>query len=192
MTMGSNKVFETERLTVTISPAKLEDHVRILDIGGGGEGVISKIYKHKVVAIDQRYDELSEILDTESLKLVMDATKLEFVQEQFERATAFYSYMYMSEAEVKSSISEVYRVLKDKGLFEIWDVEMPSSHNQEKEIFIAQLEIKYDEESITTGYGVRLKEQKMSLFSDLLVDNGFTIVKAELNENHTFYIEARK
>ena len=116
MTMDSNKVFETERLTVTISPAKLEDHVRILDIGGGGEGVISKIYKHKVVAIDQRYDELSEILDTESLKLVMDATKLDFIQEQFERATAFYSYMYMSEAEVKSSISEVYRVLKDKGL----------------------------------------------------------------------------
>ncbi|WP_029503528.1 hypothetical protein [Lachnoclostridium phytofermentans] len=43
----------------------------ILDIGGGGEGVISSIYGKDVTAIDYRKDELDE-LQYDSMKLVIN------------------------------------------------------------------------------------------------------------------------
>jgi len=193
MSIDTSKIFETERKTVTIVPQKLDYNERILDIGGGGEGIISKIYKDKVVAIDNRLDELNEIIDTLSLKIVMDATKLDFINKQFERATAFFTFMYMRDLEIKSVISEIYRVLKDNGVFEIWDIEMPSVSTIKEDIFIAQLDIKYEDKSITTGYGVQLKEDQNSrCICDLLVKSGFIIEQLVLNENSTFYIKVRK
>ncbi len=189
----SSKVLETQRKTVTIIPQRLADNVKILDIGGGGEGIISKIYKEKVVAIDNRADELNEIIGTSSLKIVMDATKLDFIDGQFDRATAFYSFMYMNDSDVNDSIAEAYRVLKDKGAFEIWDIDMPSISDVEEDIFIAQLNVKYEDQSITTGYGVQLKEaHNASTITALLIKNGFKIEQKVLKENGTFYIEARK
>lgn len=193
MSIDTNKILETERITVTIVPKNLGDNERILDIGAGGEGIISKIYKEKVVAIDNRLDELNEIIETLSLKIVMDATKLDFINNQFERATAFFSFMYMSDLEIKSAVREVYRVLKDNGVFEIWDIEMPSISDTEKDTFIAQLDIKYEDKAVTTGYGVQLKvEHNSSYISDLLIKSGFKIEQLVLNENGSFYIEVKK
>ncbi len=193
MSIDTSKILETERKTVTIVHQKLDANERVLDIGGGGEGIISKIYKEKVVAIDNRLVELSEIIETSSLKIVMDATKLDFINNQFERATAFFTFMYMSDLEIKSAIGEIYRVLKDNGVFEIWDVEMPSISAIEEDIFIVQLDIKYEDKSVTTGYGVQLKEEKNSKYiSDLLIKGGFIIEQFILNENSTYYIKVRK
>ena len=193
MSIDTGKILETERIAAIIVPQSLGDNERILDIGGGGEGIISKIYKEKVVAIDKRLDELNEIIETLSLKIVMDATKLDFINNQFERATAFFSFMYMSDLEIKSAISEIYRVLKDNGVFEIWDIEMPSISDTEKDTFIAQLDIEYEDKTVTTGYGVQLKEEHNSRYiSDLLVKSGFKIEQLLLNENSAFYMEVRK
>ncbi len=193
MSIDTSKILETEQITITIVSQNLGDNERILDIGGGGEGIISKIYKEKVVAIDNRIDELNEIIETLSLKIVMDATKLDFINDQFERATAFFSFMYMSDLEIKSAVREVYRVLKDNGVFEIWDIEMPSISDTEKDTFIAQLDIKYEDKAVTTGYGVQLKvEHNSSYISDLLIKSGFKIEQLVLNENGSFYIEVKK
>ena len=189
-----HNIFETERKIVTLEPVNLLEGQRILDIGGGGEGVISSVYKDKVVAIDIRSKELEEISEPSSLKIVMDATQLAFLDNQFERTTAFFSFMYMNASEIIKVIEEVYRVLKSGGTFEIWDIEMPSINDVNEDIFIAQLEIKVNEHSISTGYGVRLREQQQTMHQlcALFVDCGFKLTKSKLHENGTFYIEAKK
>lgn len=194
MNVDSSRVLETERKTVVVTPKMLSEGQRVLDIGGGGEGVISKIYKEKVVAIDTRLEELEEIGETGSLKIVMDATKLAFADNQFDLATAFFSFMYMDSVEIGKAIGEVYRVLKANASFEIWDIEMPSALDVEQDIFVAQLEIMIGQHSIRTGYGVRVRSERHSAdrLSSLLTEKGFILAKSCLNENGTFYLEALK
>ena len=60
----------------------------ILDIGGGGEAVIGRIYRDKVTAVDNRQEELDEAPDCCSKKL-MDATELLFPDDSFDNVTFF-------------------------------------------------------------------------------------------------------
>ena len=50
---------------------------KILDIGGGGEGIIGRLYGPQVIAIDYRQDELDEA-PASCEKRLMDATALDF------------------------------------------------------------------------------------------------------------------
>jgi hypothetical protein len=61
----------------------------VLDIGGGGEGVIGRMEGLQVVAIDTREDELLEAPEG-PLKVVMDARDLQFLDGTFFAATAFF------------------------------------------------------------------------------------------------------
>lgn len=194
MSLDMSKVLQTERITIVIEPNMPLEGQRVLDIGGGGEGIISTLYKEKVVAIDIRPDELNEMEESRSLKIVMDATKLAFTDHQFDRATAFFSFMYMTDVEIIKAIEEVHRVLKTNGSLEIWDIEMPSTNDVEADIFIVQLDVRLNEKTIETGYGVQLKEeqQTMGRFSALLNESGFKIGKSFLYENGIFYLEAVK
>jgi ubiquinone/menaquinone biosynthesis C-methylase UbiE len=83
----------------------------ILDIGGGGEGVIGQIYGKKVIAIDNRQEELDEAPDC-CQKELMDATELLFPDESFDQVTFFYSLMYMTEEIQHRAICEAARVLR--------------------------------------------------------------------------------
>ena len=65
----------------------------ILDIGGGGEGVIGKLMGEKVIAIDFKKEELLEAAEG-PLKIIMDARELKFLNESFQTVTAFFSFMY--------------------------------------------------------------------------------------------------
>lgn len=47
----------------------------ILDIGGGGEGIIGRLYPTQAIVIDNRKDELLEA-PRGPIKLVMDARKM--------------------------------------------------------------------------------------------------------------------
>lgn len=67
---------------------------RILDIGGGGEGIIGLLYGSKVVAIDQRKKELEEAPEG-PLKIVMDARELNFLDNSFDAVTSFFTLMYV-------------------------------------------------------------------------------------------------
>ncbi len=59
---------------------------RILDIGGGGEGVISRLCGNGVIAIDKRRDELLKSPDI-GLKIVMDACNMGFLDCSFDVVT---------------------------------------------------------------------------------------------------------
>ncbi|MFX1476039.1 MAG: class I SAM-dependent methyltransferase [Promethearchaeota archaeon] len=162
---------------IDIQEIKLEDFPAkgwILDIGGGGEGVIGRLKGDMVVAIDNRKDELEDAPEG-PLKIVMDATKLQFLDESFSTVTAFFSMMYMNTETRAKVFQEVYRVLKPGGLFHLWDVTIPSQSDPDKPLFVVPLRITLPSEVIQTGYGVPWKgrQQNIETYTTLAHQTGF-------------------
>jgi len=148
---------------------------RILDIGGGGEGVISRHAGEGVIAIDKLKEELEESPDV-GIKIVMDATSMQFLDNVFDNATCFYSLMFMSDATVKKCLAEAYRVLKPRGYLWIWDTVIPSQAAEN--IFVVQLKIALAAEEISTGYGVGWnREQSAEYLSAVCTEIGFKQVE---------------
>lgn len=90
----------------------------ILDIGGGGEGIIGRLYKSAVTAVDNMQEELDEAPNC-CKKLLMDAAALDFADESFDNVTFFYSLMYMNTDVKAKAIEEACRVLKTGGVLTI-------------------------------------------------------------------------
>lgn len=122
----------------------------ILDIGGGGEGIIGRAFGKRVIAIDNRQEELDEAPDC-CEKRVMDATVLEFEDAAFENVTFFYSLMYMDPETQQKAIREASRVLKTGGSVHIWDADISSAY---PEPFVVHLEIPIGDETVCTSYGI--------------------------------------
>ena len=169
---------------------------RILDIGGGGEGVVARYWaacgnnSGDVVVIDNRADELEESPDF-GIKIIMDARKLMFLDNSFDNITCFFSLMYMDEQTKSQFLDEAYRVLKPNGVLWLWDTSI--SEVSLKEIFIVNLDIILtDQQRISTGYGVTWnKSQSSESISALCANAGFSIVTNTLNEQ-CFFIKAIK
>lgn len=164
----------------------------ILDIGGGGEGVIGKVYGKDVVAIDIRKDELVET-SNDALKIVMDATDLKFLNNSFPTVTAFFTLMYMKHDIKIKTLKEIYRVLKKNGILDIYETNMPAYKEDEKEIYVLQLKYKINNKEVQTGYGCALqnKEINKDYYLNLLKQIGF---KAELiyEKNEIYRIRAKR
>lgn len=126
----------------------------ILDIGGGGEGIIGRIYGGQVVAIDNREEELDEAPDA-CEKRLMDATALQFPDRSFDHVTFFYALMYMNRDEQKKALGEAVRVLKPGGKIHLWDADIDSAY---PEPFVVDLEIVTDRFSVHTSYGIVKKD----------------------------------
>lgn len=122
----------------------------ILDIGGGGEGIIGRLYKSAVTAVDNMQEELDEAPSC-CKKLLMDAAALDFADESFDNVTFFYSLMYMSTDVKAKAIEEACRVLKTGGRLTIWDVEFESAY---PDAFSVELDISLLDENIRTEYGI--------------------------------------
>ncbi|MCL2592334.1 MAG: class I SAM-dependent methyltransferase [Defluviitaleaceae bacterium] len=164
--------YETKQQIIDIS--KLNLNGSILDIGGGGEGIISRCFGDKVIAIDIRKDELEETPDI-GLKIIMDACDLKFLDESFENITCFFSLMYMDELSIKKFLKEAMRVMKSGGELLIWDTAIPPK--ADADIFVAQLKIVVSIDiTITTGYGVSLtRSQSLDSIRKLCKDEGFKV-----------------
>lgn len=122
----------------------------ILDLGGGGEGIIGRIYRQQAVVIDNRQEELDEAPDGPK-KLLMDAAALIFEDASFQHVTAFFSFMYMPHAIQAQAISQAARVLRPGGALHIWDAEINSAF---PEPFLMELDIDAAGTSIHTTYGI--------------------------------------
>ncbi len=68
MNIEKSRIIETSKIIITLDKENVPNNYRILDIGGGGEGIISTLYKDKVVAIDIRKDELEEVKEKKFVK----------------------------------------------------------------------------------------------------------------------------
>ncbi len=123
---------------------------RILDLGGGGEGVIGRTYGRAVTAIDIRPDELEDA-PGDFERICMDARQLEFPDGCFDAVTAFYFLMYLFPEDMGAVFSEAARVLKSGGRMYVWDAvydcAFPEPH-------LAELYIDAAGEKISTTYGV--------------------------------------
>ncbi len=161
----------------------------ILDIGGGGEGVIGRLKGSDVIAIDIRKDELEEAADG-PLKIVMDARDLKFLDGSFDTATAFFSLMYIHNSEDQAKIlAEAWRVLKPGGRFHFWDVDLSERASLDHPFFIVFLRYRVRQFERGTGYGQRWPEEARGepYYLNLAEKAGFRHITTERKE-HTFYM----
>jgi SAM-dependent methyltransferase len=175
--------------TQSIDLSPLETDGFILDIGGGGEGIIGKLNGAQVVAIDTSERELAETKN-EALKVVMDATDLKFLPDSFDICTAFFSLMYIPKSEHPKVFEEAHRVLKDNGQFLLWDVRIPRTEKRFKE-FIVPLKVQLPDETVETGYGVRWQAQDVTHFRALAKEQKFKVVD-EWSKGELFHLRMLK
>lgn len=126
----------------------------ILDLGGGGEGVIGLIYGGQVTAIDNRQEELDEA-PKGPVKLVMDAAALAFADGSFQTVTAFFSLMYMDRTTQGRAVREAARVLRPGGQLHLWDAVIASAWPTP---FLIDLDIDAAGIHLHTTYGVGKKD----------------------------------
>ena len=157
----------------------------ILDVGGGGEGIIGRLYGEQVIAIDNCQEELDEAPDGFQ-KIWMDACHMTFPAEQFDHVTFFYSLMYLDRESQKKALQEAYRVLKPGGQLHLWDAEIEKAY---PEPFVVELDIKLPTENIHTGYGVvsDVVNQTAQSVEKLCLDAGFHPLSAQTAEGQ-FYL----
>jgi len=162
----------------------------VLDIGGGGEGIIAQIGKERITALDKRQSEIDETKHKAPTAnwVLGDATDLPYSDEFFDNATAFFSGMYMPMETFKTTCKETYRVLKNKGEFWIWDAKI----SKNKEIFIIRLQITLPNgKKVNTGYGTRVKDRSMKEIKQTLLETNFHI-ETFVDNNKWFFIKAIK
>lgn len=164
----------------------------ILDIGGGGEGIIGRLKGDRVISIDLQREELEEA-PPGPLKLVMDARAMAFLDESFETATAFFALMFVKSHDLNSVFREAFRILKPGGHFRVWDAMIPPRGNNPQEVFVIRLNISLPDAHVQTGFGVRWagREQSPAHFENLAAKAGFQV--AECHEcGQTFRMVLKK
>jgi ubiquinone/menaquinone biosynthesis C-methylase UbiE len=170
--LKKEEYYITRAQTIKLSPLKTEG--LILDIGGGGEGVMGKLNGRQVVAIDIRAEELKETRN-QALKIVMDAADLKFLPESFELCTSFFFFMYIPYDKHSRVFSEVYGVLKDRGRFLVCDAKMRAEYEGYR-VFVVDLKIQLPDDVVKTKYGVKWnKQQDLEHFRELAQKTNFKI-----------------
>ena len=164
-------------------------HGSVLDIGGGGEGVIAQAGGPRVVAIDKLVSASQEArgkaLDVPWI--VADATALPFADHCFDHATAFFSCMYMPGDVQEKAFRETRRVLKKGGEFWIWDAHIAPKGK----VFAIRLQVDLDAgRTIDTVYGVRAKAQSAATIGSLLRQAGLE-PETVTNRKDWFLIKAK-
>lgn len=179
----NNQVLDLSQLTI---PG------RILDIGGGGEGVMGRIFGEQVVAVDPLQEELEEAPEG-PLKIVMDAKNLGFIDKSFDAVTSFFTLMYVPQQHHEKIFSEIYRVLRPGGNFFIWDAEIPEFPGGNQDIFVIPMTINLQKNKIDTGYGISWpgREQNLRELTALGKNTGFQVVTAKTTDK-VFKLTLRK
>ncbi len=183
------QIFTYSAETQSIELSRIKTDGFILDIGGGGEGIIGRLNGKQVIAIDTNEKELLETRN-EALKVVMDATNLKFLRESFDVCAAFFSFMYIPRDNHFKVFEEAHRVLKDKGKFLLWDVRIPQKRGNYK-AFMVRLKIRLPNGETEAGYGVKWQKQNIEHFKKLAKKARFKIVN-EWSKGEIFYLEMSK
>jgi SAM-dependent methyltransferase len=164
----------------------------ILDIGGGGEGVIGQLKGRQVVAIDLLKQELVDAPDGPLLKIVMDARALGFLDGAFDTATVFFTFMYIAPADHAKVFAELRRVLRPGGRLLVWDPTFPDKAAPDKPKIMYPLHVRLPGKEINTGYGVGIREgQGAGHFVELAKAAGFEVV-TQRDEKGWFFLELKR
>jgi len=151
----------------------------ILDIGGGGEGIIGRLKGERVVAIDTSRRELEEC-PAGPLKIEMDARALHFLDGAFGTITAFFALMYMRADDHPKVFAEAWRVLAPGGRMLLWEAHLPARAQTGKDVVLVRLRVRLPDAEVSTGYGVYSPEtdQGMAYYVRLAEQAGFSLVRA--------------
>jgi ubiquinone/menaquinone biosynthesis C-methylase UbiE len=171
---------------------KLPKNRRILDIGGGGEGLVSRIGGSMVIAVDYRMSEILEarIHNPPVNWIVSDARHLPFCLKSFDMATLWFSLGYMKDWTIKErALSQVFETLRIDGELSILASRIDC--REEHYIFNALFTLP-DGTTVKVGYGVHgNQEQTLERVCSLLRKVGFTEIHEEDN-NWWFKVRAIK
>lgn len=162
---------------------------RILDLGGGGEGVVGRRWGRQVTAIDNRQEELDEAPDC-CAKRLMDAAALDFPDAAFDHVTCFFSLLFMDRDTQARAIREAARVLRHGGCLHIWDALVEQAA---PDPFLIDLDIEIAGTPLHTTYGI-LKEdgaQSAGGFTAMAEAAGLRPEAAETS-GRTFYLRFHK
>lgn len=160
----------------------------ILDIGGGGEGIIGRLYGEQVVSIDKDQAELDDAPDSFA-KVLMDATNMSFADGSFEHVSFFFSLMYMDDVEQRKAIMEASRVLKPGGELHIWDCTIASAY---PEPYCVDVDVQLPSEQIHTTYGIgKLDGQDEASITRMCLDTGLSLLSRRA-ENPGFSLHFHK
>lgn len=176
--ISQDRLFYFETHDVVVSDFEADGYV--LDLGGGGEGIIGRLKPDQVVAIDPNERELAEAA-AGPLKVVMDARDLRFLEATFSAATSFFTLMYIPGPDHATVFDEVFRVLVPGGSFFIWDASLPLRGDREEDFAVFPLAIKLPSEEVSTGYGTRWPAKVIDLdhYHDAAESSGFEVVAAQ-------------
>ncbi|TFG26549.1 class I SAM-dependent methyltransferase [Candidatus Thorarchaeota archaeon] len=164
----------------------------ILDIGGGGEGLVSRIAGRRVCAVDYRISEIREaqIHNPPSNWFVADGRDLPFKDNAFDLATLWFSLGYMTDNSIKKQVlKEAFRSLKQNGLISIMACRIVC----QEERFVFQALFTLPDGALSkVGYGVRGgQNQTVTGIASLLEEAGFVIIQVE-DHDSWFTIKASK
>ncbi len=164
----------------------------ILDIGGGGEGIIGLMFGSRVVAIDPIARELAEA-PAGPLKIVMDGKELKFLDASFTTATAFFTFMYIPRPERIQVLREIHRVLAPGGRLHLWDVEQCARTDRTKEVIVYRFSFKLPAQVVQTGYGTFWPDAPYGLkdYLEMAAAVGFEVASRHTHE-HVLSLELLK
>jgi ubiquinone/menaquinone biosynthesis C-methylase UbiE len=163
-----------------ISLERLKSGGLVLDIGGGGEGLVSRIEGDRVCALDIRLSEIREaqIYEHSSNWLVADGRNLCFADESFDVVTLWFSLGYMSDWTIKQAVlQEAYRVLKRNGQLSMLATQIPETGAN---LILWATFTLPDGTLCKTGYGMRGgQDQTLPRVLDLITGVGFVQHQSE-------------
>lgn len=155
----------------------------ILDIGGGGEGLVSRIGGKHVCAVDYRMSEILEarIHGAPANWFVADALSLPFQYRSFDMVTLWFSLDYMTDWHTKERIlAQSFRVLKIGGDLSIYAGRIDC---REKRFIFNALFTLPDGTISKVGYGVQGNQgQTIDRVYTLLKKVGFDDLQIEDND----------
>jgi ubiquinone/menaquinone biosynthesis C-methylase UbiE len=186
-----DRYFVYARQTVTVDDFEAPGYV--LDVVGGGEGIIGLLKVEQVVAIDLRKSELEEAPDG-PLKIVADARNLPFLDRTFDTATAFFSLMYLKSRSACGQVfAEVHRVLKPSGRFLVWDASISRPAETAKASYVILLRVLVNDQEIETGYGQPWPDEAHdpAFYVALAEKAGFRLV-ARREDGRFFFLELQR